>query len=207
MVTLTYRKCTLRPKDRKALERAIGREIKLAGPLCSLNHIDVSNVTDLHALFKDSAFNGDISKWNVANATTMQGMFENSKFFGDVSAWRVENVSDFSRIFYGSAFHGDISAWLINKKSTILRMFNAKQVLEMETPSIFHWRCAEIGILRLSLTLQAYYAEYAPLINNLTSDPVERSYCMHALWRQQAVPNAFSAELYSVDGAVFEETP
>lgn len=40
-------------------------------------------------MFKNSIFNGDLSKWDVSNVTYMDSIFENSQFQGDVSHWNV----------------------------------------------------------------------------------------------------------------------
>jgi len=38
----------------------------------------------MYEMFKDSHFNGDISKWDVSNVTNMSSMFSGSKFNGDI---------------------------------------------------------------------------------------------------------------------------
>lgn len=84
---------TLFPKDKKELEQMIKDEIAAHGDKADLNYIDVSGITDFSELFKDSTFNGDISKWNVSNAEDMSHMFSyNSPFNGDISGWDVSNV-------------------------------------------------------------------------------------------------------------------
>ena len=53
-------------------------------------------------MFKDSKFNGDISKWNTSNVKNMVSMFENSIFTGDISKWDVSNVEYMGRLFRNS---------------------------------------------------------------------------------------------------------
>ena len=82
-----------KPKTKEELADIISREIEANGTDCSLNHIDVSNITDMGYLFKGSDFIGDISDWNVSNVKYMYGMFESSKFNGNISNWNVSNVN------------------------------------------------------------------------------------------------------------------
>ena len=86
-------------KDNEHLKLLIKQEIEKNGPNCDLNHIDVSNVTNMASMFQGSRFNGDISKWDVSNVTDMWRMFYHSKFNGDISKWDVSNVTDMSGMF------------------------------------------------------------------------------------------------------------
>ena len=67
-------------KSRGHLNYLIDQEIKKNGPNCNLNHIDVSNLTNMIAMFYNSQFNGDISNWDVSNVTNMDSMFRDSQF-------------------------------------------------------------------------------------------------------------------------------
>jgi hypothetical protein len=53
-------KPTITATDKEHLKLLIEKEIQLNGFNCNLNHIDISQVTELSYLFSDSKFNGDI---------------------------------------------------------------------------------------------------------------------------------------------------
>ena len=55
----------------ETIKEIVKSEIERLGNNADLNHIDVSQVTDMSYLFKKSEFNGDISKWNVSSVTNM----------------------------------------------------------------------------------------------------------------------------------------
>lgn len=60
-------------------------EIRVLGPRADLNHVDVSKVTDMAAMFEYSDFGGDVSNWTVSRVTDMSHMFSNCRFNGDIS--------------------------------------------------------------------------------------------------------------------------
>ena len=88
------------PKTREELKNLVLQRIKSEGDEIDLNDIDVSNVSDMSALFGLTDFNGDISHWDVSNVTDMGGMFYGcSKFNQDISHWDVSKVKTMNYIF------------------------------------------------------------------------------------------------------------
>ena len=115
--TTDFNKHTLFPKTAEELKEMIKAEIEKNGNECSLNHIDVSKITNMSTLFSFFEFNGDISSWDVSNVTSMYRMFHKSSFNGDISLWNVSNVTNMECMFSQSEFtgeNGDISNWNVS---------------------------------------------------------------------------------------------
>lgn len=98
-------------KDLEHLNILVHDAIESHGLKCNLNHIDVSNILDMSALFKNTQFDGDISLWNVSSVVCMNQIFSNSNFNGDISKWDTSRVQNMRWMFSNSSFNGDISAW------------------------------------------------------------------------------------------------
>lgn len=111
--------------DNDDLPKLVWIFVDIAGNNCDLNCIDVSSITDMSFLFKIYArhFNGDISKWDVSNVTNMQAMFSDTDFNGDISKWDVSNVENMHCMFTDSKFNGNISEWDVGKVRRIEWMF------------------------------------------------------------------------------------
>ena len=105
------------------IKKIVRDEIKRLGNEADLNHIDVSDVTNMWSLFEGSDFNGDISKWDVSNVENMDAMFFNSKFNQGISNWNVGNVKSMDFMFYNSKFNGDISNWDVSNVEYMRNMF------------------------------------------------------------------------------------
>ena len=105
-------KKTLFPKDKMELKQMIADEVKKNGPNCSLNHIDVSKITNFSNLFNKPlfisnrnidiypyTFNGDISEWDVSKVEFMNNMFAGSNFNSDISNWKINPICKTTEMF------------------------------------------------------------------------------------------------------------
>jgi surface protein len=67
------------------------------------NTWDVSQVTNMFELFRDTDFNEDISDWDVSNVTYMHSMFRLAKKFNqDISKWNTSKVTNMENMFYNA---------------------------------------------------------------------------------------------------------
>jgi surface protein len=89
----------IKAEDKDHLRILIRDAIKKDGTCCDLNHIDVSQITNMSGLFEHSPFNGDISMWDVSNVTNMAFMFYASEFKSDISQWNISKVTTMRGMF------------------------------------------------------------------------------------------------------------
>lgn len=79
-------------KDSTQLRRLVLQAIDGQGPACDLNHLDVSAVENFDALFMDTNFCGDVSRWNMKSANSTMRMFKGTPFNGTILSWTIEHL-------------------------------------------------------------------------------------------------------------------
>ena len=128
---------TLFPKDKRELMHMIDDEVVKNGKNCSLNHIDVSSITDMSTVFRQSMFDGDITEWDVSNVKDMSFMFEYSDFTGensDLSKWDVSNVELMNYMFDHSKFTNrkSLNGWRVKENGQRRGMFISSPLADNE---------------------------------------------------------------------------
>ena len=113
------------PKDKDELRKII-EFYSENYPECSLNWLNVSGITDMCHLFKETRYNGDISKWDTSNVTDMQWMFAAAKNFNQpIGSWDVSNVTNMHGMFWwAKIFNQPISDWDVSNVKYMDQMFH-----------------------------------------------------------------------------------
>ena len=122
------------PKTKRELVQIIKSEVERKGWNCSLNHIDVSQITDMAFLFSGfgvyslgydlGKFNGDISRWDVSNVKNMAHMFHYGSFNQHIRDWDVSNVTTMECMFNGArSFNQPIGDWDVSNVKYMPCMF------------------------------------------------------------------------------------
>ncbi|KYG79215.1 hypothetical protein AWW67_12600 [Roseivirga seohaensis] len=86
---------------------------------------DVSKITNMSEMFKESDFNGDINGWDVSAVTDMSYMFaQTENFNSSISNWNTSAVQNMSYMFYyAQSFDQPIDAWDVSSATTMSSMF------------------------------------------------------------------------------------
>ena len=116
------------------IKKIVKDELDRLGHNADLNHIDVSQVTNMDSLFSTDYtdlgsecedLNPDISMWDVSHVVDMRYMFFRCKNFNqDISHWDVRNVENMWGMFCECEnFNQDISNWDVSKVENMVAMF------------------------------------------------------------------------------------
>ena len=113
---------------KKAVQKWLQDPKSAAAKYGPIGFWDVSQVTNMDALFKDAKdFNEDIAWWTVGQVTSMQSMFHGASSFNQpLNAWNVEQVKTMTDMFAGaSSFNQPLNKWNVGQVTTMQSMFDA----------------------------------------------------------------------------------
>ena len=116
------------------IRKIVKDELDRLGHSADLNHIDVSEVTNMIGLFNchsaalGSAYNDlnpDISDWDVSNVKDIRYMFYKCINFNcDISSWDVRNIKDMTSMFECCEnFNQNLSQWEVSNLEDMNCMF------------------------------------------------------------------------------------
>jgi surface protein len=91
---------------------------------------DTSSVYYMHDMFRDAyAFNQPIGGWNLSNVNQIQNMFNGASAFNQpLHGWDVSNVYSMNGLFYGAAsFNHPIESWNVSGVTEMEKMFEDAQ--------------------------------------------------------------------------------
>ncbi|NCP71924.1 DUF285 domain-containing protein [archaeon] len=131
----------------------------------SINNWDVSNVTNMAAMFRCTRFNQPLNNWDVSNVTDMSSMFYNNYSFNqNISMWDVSNVTNMNRMFQcffsisDICFDQDISAWDVSNVTDMAHMFDYALSTVNYSNILIRW--SNLTNLKSNVTLGATAVNY-----------------------------------------------
>ena len=110
----------------------------------NISNWNVSQVTDMSGLFRDTSFNDDISAWDVSSVTDMSGMFAFASAFNqDIGSWEVGNVEYmFSMFAFATSFNQNIGDWDVSNVTDMSGMFYSASAFNQD---ISNWCVTNIA--------------------------------------------------------------
>jgi surface protein len=103
---------------------------------------DVSNVTNMSFMFRNTSANPNTTNWDVSSVTKMILMFDNASIANpDVSNWDVSNVTEMNRMFRSaSSANPDTTNWDVSNVTNMNNMFlNSNLSVENLTACYENW--------------------------------------------------------------------
>ena len=148
--------------DNSNIRKIVKSELDHLGDEADLNHIDVSDVTNMAGLFaaknnepafpvrlglKYTYINPDVSNWDVSNVITMDSMFLHCKKFNcDISQWNVGKVENMQYMFCECyEFNQDLSKWDVSSCCYMQGMFSYAESFNSD---IHKWDTSNVITMR-----------------------------------------------------------
>ena len=99
------------------------------GGSTGINNWDTSSCTNMHGMFRRTAFNQPIGNWDTSKVTSMSEMLRQTPFNQDIGNWDVGSVTNMSTMFYYTTGFNNggspsISGWNTSGVTTMVHMFD-----------------------------------------------------------------------------------
>ncbi|WP_060523581.1 BspA family leucine-rich repeat surface protein [Nonlabens sp. MIC269] len=108
---------------------------------------DVSNVTNMRYMFRETSFNQSLNNWSVSNVTDMSFIFSLSPFNQPLDNWDVSNVTDMTDMFSSaSSFNQPLNNWNVANVTNMQQMFAG--ALSFDQP-LNNWNVSNVTNMRL----------------------------------------------------------
>lgn len=123
---------------------------------------DLSQVSDMRAMFSNTHFNQSINHWDVSNVTNMSSLFGVTPYFNQpLDNWNVSAVTDMSYMFYkASAFNQLLNNWDVSGVTTMFKMFEEAHSFNQ---TIGDWNVS--GVRNITEMFKEAYSFNQPLRN------------------------------------------
>ncbi|MGB5459292.1 MAG: BspA family leucine-rich repeat surface protein [Eudoraea sp.] len=152
---------------------------------------DVSNVTNMNAMFLMSSFNQDIISWDVSGVTNMSGMFSFAPFNQPIGTWDVSSVTDMKGMFSVSPFDQPIGDWDVSSVTDMANMFQGSQFNQ----PIGNWNVGSVTVMSYMFSISPFNQ---PIGNWDVSNVTDMSHMFQGSWALGA-PNPFNQDISSWD--------
>ena len=135
---------------------------------------DVSNVTDMEAMFIASDFNQPIDNWDVSNVTDMEAMFNKSDFNQPIGNWDVSSVTNMRGMFYFTPFNQPIGDWDVSSVTNMRSMFYFtsfnQPIGDWDVSSVTNMRSMFYNATSFNQNLSSWSVDGVTLCNNFSDN-------------------------------------
>ncbi len=126
----------------------MGSMFRNSGINQDINHWDVSNVIIMSRVFSHAiSFNKPLDQWNVSNANNMGGMFAGATSFNqNIGGWNTGNVTEMDDMFEDAvSFNQDIGSWNTSNVYHMKDMFKGAILFNQ---NISNWNTSSVDTMK-----------------------------------------------------------